>query len=360
VSDPWQPDQRRRVVVFVAVLVLCVALAAGYALHASRRALPAAGAEGVAAAGPAEGFSGRQLLYRSTALGDSYGRVALVPLGAGGMPADAGRPRLTALQCERVHFAAGRGVCLEARRAALTVYAAHIVDSEFKVLHTLPLAGPPSRARVSPDGRLAALTVFVSGHAYGGADFTTRTSVIDTGSGRTLIEDLEALDVTRSGQPFKPADANFWGVTFSRDGQGFYVTLGTGGKTLLVQADLATRRARVVHDNVECPSLSPDGTRVAFKRKVAGAAGAAGGAGGRPGWQLVVLELASGKETMLVAEKRSVDDQVEWLDDRELAYALPADASQGSASTDLWVLGADGASAPRLLLPRAFSPAVLR
>ena len=50
----------------------------------------------------------------------------------------------------------------------------------------IPLTGPPIRARVSPDGRRAALTVFETGHSYADASFSTRTIVVETASGRPV------------------------------------------------------------------------------------------------------------------------------------------------------------------------------
>jgi hypothetical protein len=63
-----------------------------------------------------------------------------------------------------------------------------------------------------------------------------------------------------------------------------------------------------------------------------------------------VLDLASGRETPL-AETRSVDDQVEWLDDGRILYGL-----QG----DIWVVPADGSGTPQVYLADALSPAVVR
>ncbi len=79
---------------------------------------------------------------------------------------------------------------------------------------------------------------------------------------------------------------------------------------------------------------------------------------GRVVWQLVVREPADGKETVLARETRNVDDQVGWLDNREIAYALPDDTTP--AATHTWALAIDGGSAPRLLAPLAYSPAVVR
>jgi uncharacterized repeat protein (TIGR01451 family) len=59
------------------------------------------------------------------------------------------------------------------------------------------------------------------------------------------------------------------------------------------------------------------------------------------------------RETPL-AETRSVDDQIEWLDDRQVLYG-----TAGSSRT-LYVADADGGSQPRRFLNQALSPAVLR
>lgn len=289
------------------------------------------------------------LLFRSTALGDTYGRVSVEYLDALG-----GQRLVTQLQCERVHFAAGFGVCLEARRGALTTYHAHIFDRRLDIKQSYDLAGPPSRARMSPDGRLAAVTVFVSGHSYASVGFTTRTSVIDVAAGKWLVDDLEKFYVMRDGAVIKASDFNFWGVTFTRNSRRFYATLGTAGKTILIEGDLSARTLRVMHDDVECPSLSPDNTKIAFKRRRASETP------GRFVWGLHVLDIATGKETALVAERRNVDDQVEWLGARDVLYAMPEDTSNASAATNIWALPVDGVGPPRLLVPLAFSPTAVR
>ncbi len=288
------------------------------------------------------------LLYRSTALGDSYGRVSASVLD------DLNGNRLVApLQCERMHFAAGNGICLEARRDLITTYHAHLFDSAFKVKKSFDLAGPPSRARMSPDGKRAAVTVFVNGHSYASTDFTTRTSVIDATSGTMIAEDLEAFVVERDGVVIKAADHNFWGVTFTRNGSQFFATLGTLGHTFLVRGDLVTRRVTIVREGVECPSLSPDNKKIAFKHRHER------NGSGRITWGLSVLDLASGEVTRLDSEQRNVDDQVEWLGNDALLYAMPEDEMRASASTDIWVVQVDGKEVPRRLLPLAYSPAVI-
>ena len=289
------------------------------------------------------------LMFRSTALGDSFGHVSLTYLDKEG-----NQRLVSSLACDRVHYSSGVGLCLEAKRSGLTTYYAHIFDAQFTVRHSYPLAGPPSRARVSRDGRMAAFTVFVSGHSYASPGFTTRTSVVDTQNGRLIVADLESLAVIRDGAVFKKVDFNFWGVTFASDSSRFYASLGTAGKVYLVEGDLAVGQMRVIHEDVECPSLSPDNTRIAFKRR------SPIDQAGRRIWRLYVMNLASRQETLLDKESRNVDDQVEWLNNLELLYALPADDQRASASTNIWALAASAAQPPRLLVPAAFSPAAVQ
>ena len=346
--------------VFALVLVLCVAGAIGYAMRAATRtpagavpAPPVATARLAQLPAPVATNSAAvarpYVLFRSTALSEQHGLVGLARLDALDQP-----PQMSALRCERVHFAVDRGVCLEARRGVLTSYHAHVFDRELKILHSQTLAGSPSRARMSPDGRLAAMTVFVSGHAYSTPGFSTRTSILDTATGRWVVEDLESFEVLRDGARFRATDFNFWGVSFARDGHRFYATLASGGKPFLVEGDLRTRRMRVLQRDVECPSLSPDNLHVAFKRR------ASQGEAGHAGWHLGVLDLGSGEVRLLTAETNSVDDQVEWLDNRQITYSLPDDGPQGRVSTHLWALGIDGNAAPRRLMQFAYSPSVVR
>jgi Tol biopolymer transport system component len=190
---------------------------------------------------------------------------------------------------------------------------------------------------VSADGRLASTTVFVSGHSYAPGSFSTHTAIFRTADGGK-VADLEQYSVERDGKPFSAVDFNFWGVTFASDGKHFYATLASGGQNYLVEGDMETQHARIIHSGVECPSLAPDGRRLAFKRMT------------RSGWHIYVLDLASGKETPL-AEQHSVDDQVEWLDNDRVLYAL---------DSDIRVMSADGSGTPAIFLADAYSPAVVR
>jgi hypothetical protein len=156
--------------------------------------------------------------------------------------------------------------------------------------------------------------------------------------------------VWRDGEQFRGVDFNFWGVTFARDSNRFYATLGSGGRTYLLEGNLAAREARVLRENVECPSLSPDNTRIAFKKRT-------GGIISPVTWRLSILDLRTLDDRPL-AETRSVDDQAEWLDDHHILYALP-DRASATAVTTTWVVPADGSGEPRPLLQNAYSPVVV-
>jgi Tol biopolymer transport system component len=192
---------------------------------------------------------------------------------------------------------------------------------------------------VSPDGRYGAVTFFVVGHSYATpGSFSTQTTIIDLASKKKIVN-IERFRVTKDGKEFDSPDFNFWGVTFAKNSDRFYATLSSRGKTYLVVASVRDRTARVLREGVECPSLSPDGTRIAFKKRI--------GDGAR--WRLYVLDLATLQDHPL-AETRSVDDQAEWLDDGHVLYGL---------DEAVWLVRADGTGLPRRLLMSADSPAVV-
>jgi hypothetical protein len=342
----------RRTILFAVIAVASLGSAAVYLLHAVRRTTPdiamtrpPAGPPSLL--GPAESPpSGPLVIFRRTSQDRYNGLLGFLPLSA-----PTASRLVERLRCERVNMAAGRGVCLAADRGVFTTYRAVLFDDRFNPRGELPLAGVPSRVQVSPDGKLAGTTVFVSGHAYSEGSFSTRTSLIDLESRRWLVEDLETFTVRRKGQQIQSPDFNFWGVTFAHDGRTFYATLGTGGETLLVKGDIDTRVIEVLEESVECPSLSPGGRQVAFKQR-------SGGVTGPVTWRLWVLDLETRKRHPL-AETRNVDDQAEWLDDQHVLYALPGGEGRG-AIMDEWITPADGSGEPRLFLPEAYSAGVDR
>jgi hypothetical protein len=357
----WKPRQRAdpdagrprsaRVGLFTALCVVCLLVASVYVARARLRAGFDAPSATTVKLGDATALGALghqpQLVFLSTAVGDSYGKVSVASLDAPDGPRSA-----TSLQCDRVYFAAGEGLCLGFNNVGgfLSSYSAYSFDDAYQPRHTFSQAGVPSRVRISPDGRHGAMTLFITGDSYAGGGFSTRTTIVDMATGATL-GDLEEFAVWRDGVRFQAPDFNFWGVTFARDGNRFYATLGSGGKTYLVEADLSARTAHVLREGVECPSLSPDGTRLAFKMQVGG--------GGRISWRLHVLDLATLID-MPLAETRNIDDQVEWLDDDHILYAYADDGPPRSTATNIWMLPVDGSLPPQIVVPQAYSPAVAR
>src|SRR5207247_4301394 len=133
--------------------------------------------------------------------------------------------------------------------------------------------------------------------------------MLETASGRQLAV-LEKFTVEKDGVPFKAIDFNFWGVTFARDGDQFYATLKTQGQRYLVKGSVDSRSLTVVRPDVECPSLSPDGLRVVFKKPLKT----------EVGWHLHVLDLATGVERPLNQARRSVAYQADWVGAKKVVY----------------------------------------
>jgi hypothetical protein len=241
------------------------------------------------------------------------------------------------LACERVYFAAGHGICMGVAPSGVE-YTASIFNSKLQRQHTTTLTGLPSRARVSNDGRYGAMTVFVTGDSYLSSPtaFSTRTTILEMASGKQLGQ-LEQFKVSKDGEPFDAVDFNFWGVTFDpSDSDHFYATLGTGGVHYLVEGRVSEGAMTVLRDGVECPSLSPDGKQIAYKSRI----------GDEARWHLRVLDVAT-LDDHEVAEERSIDDQVEWLDDDTLVY---------SDGDNVYTVPADGSGASEVLVRDATSP----
>ncbi|MEU0943527.1 TolB-like translocation protein [Streptomyces canus] len=336
---------RRRLLVLLTAVLLLAGVGTGLVLHAADRAdqanRPRSGGPAVST-GKLTLDQKKRLTFINAAAGPHRTAVASVPSAdpKGGRTA-------SDLKCARFYAAAGTGICLQSNPGVLKQSnRALLLDADLRTRHTYALAGTPSRARVSPSGRFVAWTVFVSGESYSSAFFSTRTSVLDTRTMK-LTPSLEDFSITLDGRSYQASDVNFWGVTFASDDDTFYATLNTANKTYLVRGSLSDRKVTTLVENVECPSLSPDGTRVAFKKRVLSRTDL---------WHEYVLDLRTLKETAL-AERHSVDDQATWLDNETVAYALPADGKVGTS--DLWSVPADGTGKPRLLIPGASSPAPL-
>ena len=75
-------------------------------------------------------------------------------------------------------------------------------------------------------------------------------------------------------------------------------------------------------------------------------------------FQLVLIDVATGDRRDL-GETRSVDDQVEWVDDSTILYGLPnlEEGTDAQPVFDVWSLDVAAGSTPQLLIPFAESPA---
>jgi hypothetical protein len=325
---------------FVALGATAIVGIIGWQQYDARRSAPSAADTSLVS----DSSSGERVVFRNTAAGKGYGHVASVALS------DPLGPRAVEdIACDRVDATAREYSCLRSERGIVPSYSATVYSSAGEEVAQWPLPGIPSRTRISPDGSLVATTAFVTGHSYASIGFSTET-VIRTATGDSL-GDLEEWTLILDGQPSAPTDRNFWGVTFLDDAT-FYATVGmsTSGVTHLVRGDVASRTLTTLAENVECPSLSPDGTRIAFKRAMSNAESNAR-------WIPAVYDLATG-EIALLPETRGIDDQIEWLDDKTLLYGMPRTESPGDS--DVWQLAADGAGAPELFMEHAWSPSIVR
>lgn len=330
-----------RALALTAIAVVCVLAGASYvtvaALNADgttsdaqpRLVVDRLGASSVA---PGSELLVRAVDYDNPQLNGRLFDVALRPDAAAQATGD--------LACERVHEnSAGTGLCLAAKPHGFD-YEGVVYGPGRSPLRRFSIPGVPDRARVSPDGRYGGFTAFLSGHTYsaGVRSFSTHTAIVDMRAGKPLFN-LDQLEVTRDGEPFERADANFWGVAFA-DGDRFYATLGSGGDHYLLEGRVSTRRAQIVGEQIECPSPSPDGSRIAYKRRI----------GKQDRWRLHVRDLRSGRDIAL-AERRSIDDQPEWLDDDTVVY---------SDDRSVFAVAADGSGRAHRLVARASSPVALR
>jgi dipeptidyl aminopeptidase/acylaminoacyl peptidase len=333
---------RLRLVVLLAVVLAMVAGTVAYVMRVRGRQAEASAAPGPARADLASVLAQPHLVFRNTALGQGYGKVAAVPLAGPDGPR-----AITPASCDRVYAIAAEAVCLSANRGLTTTYKAQVLGSDWSPARDLPLTGLPNRARISHDGTLVATTTFVYGDSYTNpGQFSTRTVI--TRSTGEQVADLETFRFTVGDHTMSATDRNFWGVTFADD-DAFYATGASGGKTWLVKGSVSGHTLTALREDVECPSLSPDGTRIAFKKH-----------GDLPPgqWRLAVYDLRTAKETLL-AEARSVDDQVEWLGNSTILYGLPRGGT-ATATSDVWSVPADGGGTPRVLVHDAWSPAVVR
>ena len=332
---------RTRVAAFIAICLFVVGGTAAYLVSRGSDGddHPAAAMTAPPTTDISSVIDGPRIVFRNSVIGPDYGKIAVVALS------DPAGPRaLLDTTCDRVSATPDATICLQSQGGVTSTYTETATNADGTELYSANRTGIPSRARLSPDGRLSATTGFVSGDSYLSAGFSTRTYITDVTTGEGLH--LEDFKLVHEGQEIFAVDRNFWGVTFADD-DSFYVTASFDGVPWLAKGSVSARTIETVHEAAECPSLSPDGTRVAYKKRQDSGS-----------WRLAVLNLASGVEIIL-PEERSVDDQVAWIDDDSILYALPLTGQRGG-EFDTWMISADGAKSPQMLLGNASSPTVVR
>lgn len=334
--------QKQRMLVLGAISAVALIVVVVFGALAFARAQQSANAPSPVEATPVTTFTGDRVEFRNTASGKDYGHVASVPLD------DPSGPRSVSSQiCDRVYATPKLTMCLKTDAGVITTWTAAQTGATGKLEQTWSLPGVPSRTRISANSKLVAETSFITGESYATVGFSTET-IIATAAGKSYGS-LEQFKLLVNGERVNAADRNVWGVTFTDNDRYFYATAASAGSTWLVRGDLVTKTLTSVHKTAECPSLSPDGTRVAYKKNT--------GTFSQPDWHIAVLDLKTKVET-LMPEKRSVDDQVEWLDDSTLLYGLPRAGVVGDS--DVWSIAVDGSADPVVFIPHAWSPSVVR
>ncbi len=271
--------------------------------------------------------------------GDEYGLVGYIDRS--------GQRQMTELECDRLDLNANGGLCLDSDSGLGGSGRGLILDAGLNPTLRFGI-NLPSRAAVSPDGEVVAWTGFALGHSYlDVGEFATTTQLIEVerGIGANLETAFASFDL--EGAPITDTERNYWGVTFA-DSETFYATVGIGPDTSVIEGSVSTSRIQVVHENATCPEVSPDGSTLVVKELRDGER-----------FQLVAIDIASGSRRDL-GEARSVEDQVEFLDNGTIIYGLPneAEGTDAQPAWDVWALDLNGGS-PQLIIPFADSPAAI-
>ncbi len=157
----------------LAVTALVLVAAGIYAVAAYQRfeeSRTAASSVGITASQPLP--AAPFILFRNTASGQGYGNAATVPLAS-----PDGNRAVSGQECDRVYGTSEKVVCLKTNRGLVTAFEAAVLDRNWEQQRAWPVPGIPSRTRISPDGSMIATTVFVSGHSYATAGFSTATEI---------------------------------------------------------------------------------------------------------------------------------------------------------------------------------------
>lgn len=269
--------------------------------------------------------------------GDEYGMVGYID--------PSGERHITELECDRVDLNEAGGICLSATAGLAGTGRGLLLEPSLNPTTRFGVNNP-SRAAVSPDGAVVAWTGFTSGHSYaqeGGFSTTTQLISVDRG----IAADLERIFSTYRNDALVTAlDRNFWGVSFV-DSDLFYATMGTiNHGTEIVAGRVSNSRLDVVAANASCPEVSPDGKTIVAKEQRGDV------------FQLIAIDLETGGRRDL-GETRSVDDQVEWIDNSTILYGMPnpEEGTTAQPAFDIYALNTAPGSSPQLIVPFAESPA---
>ena len=281
------------------------------------------------------------VIYRALEPKSAYGRLAILALTPGASP------QITSLACSRLHYAGGRGLCAVQEQSVgsgTTTNVAYVFDRSATPGRRIALDGIPTRLRVSPNGRVGAITTYAEEESPQGERLVSRTRIVDLLHGN-VVADLSDFRLDQVDTPDITDPVDITGLTFERDADRFFATAVTPTERYLMAGSVRERRLSVIRPGIASEAISPDGTNLIAKRLVRE----------RGFWQLVVIDLQTWTEHDLPQGPRSVDDQVEWFDDNHVVYHDVDD--EGTA---LWLLPVDGSSGPRVLIKDAYSGAVQR
>ena len=271
--------------------------------------------------------------------GDNYGTVGYIDR--------AGARQSTELTCERLDLNANGGLCLDGANGIGGGGRGLVLDPSLNPVLRFGI-NLPSRAAASPDGEVVAWTGFSLGHDYlNPGEFATTTQLVEVERGIGVNVETAFTTFAADGEVINDDERNFWGVTFI-DSDQFYATIGVGEETSIVRGSISTSILTVVHENATCPEVSPDGGTIVVKERTEG-----------DFFQLVAIDVETGERRNL-PEARSVEDQVEFLDNNTIIYGLPntAEGTEAQPAWDVWSLDLNG-GAPQLIIPFADSPAAI-
>ncbi|WP_426734697.1 hypothetical protein [Glutamicibacter sp. 2E12] len=330
---------KSRWLALVVIAVLVLGFVAIYAVQAyGRYQARTTGASAAAITGQLAAAD--RIIFRNTALGEGYGQVASVALAE-----PSGPRQLSQQACDRVDATSTYLSCLRTKRGIPTTFHATVFNAQQHPVEQHPLSGVPSRTRIT-DGGLVATTAFVTGHSYAAGQFSTETTIRSVGG--PDYGNLEDFSMDIQGKPLTAVDRNVWGVSFLSEKE-FYATVASGNQTWLAKGDLDSRSLVSVASNAECPSVSPEGSKVAYKKRRA-----------QPGlahWDIAVLDLETRKETVIGLEL-GFDDQLEWLDEGTLLFGMPRAGAPGDS--DVFSIEAQANATAQLFIEHAWSPSVVR